>query len=88
MCLAKQMRYLSKVSRKQLAIEEEKYYRPLYEMLLPEIAVAARWGKNHIEFPLNKGRETSWIQTRFRRDGFRVVPVTENQTMTTVKIFW
>jgi hypothetical protein len=88
MRLAKQMRYLSKVSRKQLAIEEEKHYRPLYEMLLPEIAVAARWGRNYIEFPLNNGRETSWIQTRLRRDGFRVVPVAENQTMTTVKIFW
>ena len=88
MRLAKQMRYLSKVSRKQLAIEEEKYFRPLYEMLLPEIAVAARWGKNYIEFSLNKGRETSWIQTRLRRDGFRVVPIMENQTMNTVKIFW
>ena len=88
MRLAKQMRYLSKVSRKQLAIEEEKHYRPLYEMLLPEIAVAARWGKNYIEFSLNKGREISWIQTRLRQDGFRVVPITENQTMTMVKIFW
>lgn len=88
MRLAKQMRYLSKVSRKQLALEEEKYYRPLYEMLLPEIAVAARWGKNYIHFPLNRGRELSWITDRLRRDGFRVTPIADSQTMTTVKIFW
>lgn len=82
------MRYLSKVSRKQLAIEEEKYFRPLYEMLMPEIAVAARWGKNYIDFPLNRGRELSWITNRLRRDGFRVTPIADSETMTTVKIFW